>query len=173
MRFCTIRTKTAVLHNLTLYLLALSAGSSTIITESLIHSRHNTTYTSASKKRALRKKLSFFSWKYTCISKKEGIYLINCKKLMTLSSYRGNDSLSHIDGVKQFNIFKHVHIFIMDSLSLGSTIDIFKVHYFQFFSYLVNVKISTIVISRWYFHVIWHFSIWIYSLNWKYVLWLY
>lgn len=134
MRFCTIRTKTAVLHNLTLYLLALSAGSSTIITESLIHSRHNTTYTSASKKRAVRKK--------------ESIYLINCKKLMTLSSYRGNDSLSHIDGVKQFNIFKHVHIFIMDSLSLGSTIDIFKVHYFQFFSYLVNVKISTIVIPR-------------------------
>lgn len=60
MRFCTIRTKTAVLHNLTLYLLALSEGSSTIITESLIHCRHNTTHTSASEKRALRKKLSCF-----------------------------------------------------------------------------------------------------------------
>lgn len=60
MMFCTIRTKTAVLHNLTLYLLALSAGSSTINTESLIHSRRNTTYTSASKKQALRKKNVIF-----------------------------------------------------------------------------------------------------------------
>lgn len=60
MRFCTIRTKTAVLHNLTLYLLALSEGSSTIITESLIHCRHNTTHTSASEKRALRKNCHVF-----------------------------------------------------------------------------------------------------------------